>query len=498
MGNRSTEDSDLIAAAREGDREAFGQLFLRYRRAALGFARQLTGSDARAADLVSEAFIKILGQLDRGDGPKFGFLPYLTTTIRNLHIDGHRRDKRQFLVEDVADVVPADLARTPNPASQHAENATLMAAFAALPDGWREVLWRVEVLGQSHDETASAMGIKANAVGVMAFRAREGLREAYIAEHLVVNEDEACREAAIHIPRYVRGTLGARRAEKLTEHLRTCEHCRAAVADVREINTNLSGLLVPVLVGSVAFSSGPSGVAVHAAPTVGRAAAAAAGLSVALLVLIGSDTPEMRPSSEPSSSPTTVERPNVGGSKDPVAPTDTPTAPTSSAPTAGARPPSGAPVEPERVDPTPEDPLPLPTTPAVIPVTISAPYVTVAHSSVATLVRVEVRILDAGSAPVELVVKATNVVAAVVGPEWACAETHPGAGSLRLACSRRDAATETLAVTLQYADATQPVTGQIGFEDGSQVSSFVSGAGAVPAPSPSLSWISKTLKAMTP
>jgi len=55
-------DADLIAAVRGGDTQAYGLLFERHRQAASRLARHLIpGPDAD--DLVSEAFVRVLGVL---------------------------------------------------------------------------------------------------------------------------------------------------------------------------------------------------------------------------------------------------------------------------------------------------------------------------------------------------------------------------------------------------------------------------------------------------
>ena len=78
-----SDDSSLILRAREGDRDAYAELFERHHRAALNYARSIAGP-SDADDLVAEAFTKLLAALGRDIGPVTSFRPYLLTTIRRL------------------------------------------------------------------------------------------------------------------------------------------------------------------------------------------------------------------------------------------------------------------------------------------------------------------------------------------------------------------------------------------------------------------------------
>ena len=68
----AASDAELISAVRGGDVDAYGTLFERHVDAARRLARQLV-SPGDADDLVSEAFVKVLGVLQRGGGPDVAF-----------------------------------------------------------------------------------------------------------------------------------------------------------------------------------------------------------------------------------------------------------------------------------------------------------------------------------------------------------------------------------------------------------------------------------------
>ena len=95
-------------------------LFARHVDAARRLARQLVrGSDAD--DLVSEAFTKVMGVLQRGGGPDIAFRAYLLTAVRRLHVDRIRGQSRLTTSDDMTASTPACRSRTPRSSSSRAE-----------------------------------------------------------------------------------------------------------------------------------------------------------------------------------------------------------------------------------------------------------------------------------------------------------------------------------------------------------------------------------------
>ena len=85
LDERQRRRADL-GRPRGGDVDAYGELFARHVEAARRLGRQLVpGPDVD--DLVSEAFAKVLGVLQRGGGPDLAFRAYLLTAVRRLHVD---------------------------------------------------------------------------------------------------------------------------------------------------------------------------------------------------------------------------------------------------------------------------------------------------------------------------------------------------------------------------------------------------------------------------
>lgn len=241
------DESSLIRRARDGDDDAYAELFARHHRAALNYARSIAGAN-EAEDLVAEAFAKLLSALRRDLGPATSFRPYLLTSIRRLWANTLRSRARYDIVEDIAGAADRLNSRTANDGDNWHEDA-IAAAFRRLPERWREVLWLGNVDGYSQAEIARQLDIKPNAVSALSFRAREGLRREYLAQHLSAAKDPGCQDAIPLLPAYVRGTLDRRKIDRAASHLENCAGCSAAVSDLRAISDNLAVALPALAAG---------------------------------------------------------------------------------------------------------------------------------------------------------------------------------------------------------------------------------------------------------
>lgn len=230
-------DTELLDRVRVGDVEAFGTLYRRHARAALGYARHWSHDCATAEDLRAEAFSRTLRALLSGRGPRGSLKPYLYTVIRNVSAGWSRRDGMTQLAGDLTDLPVPDRAGDAYLASF--EYALAIRAFNALPERWRTVLWHSLVDDQERGQVAAQLGIAAPAAASLAYRAREGLRQAYLQQHISRVESESCRPFAERLGAYTRDGLGSREDRGVRSHLRGCEPCSALAEMLRNINAQL-------------------------------------------------------------------------------------------------------------------------------------------------------------------------------------------------------------------------------------------------------------------
>lgn len=181
----SSPDAMLIDSVRRGEVGAYGQLYQQHVDSAYGFARRFGQGPADAQDLVAETFAKVLAALLAGRGPDSTFRAYLFTTLRHLAYDKARRDRRLQFVDDLSELrVEAVTVAAIDTAVAEVERSLAMRAFNGLPERWQWVLWHTEIDGQSPAELAPLLGLRPNSVAALAYRARAGLRAAYLqAQH---------------------------------------------------------------------------------------------------------------------------------------------------------------------------------------------------------------------------------------------------------------------------------------------------------------------------
>jgi RNA polymerase sigma factor (sigma-70 family) len=270
----TTSDEELIANARSGDQNAFAELWRRHYRSGARVARQFTSS-IDADDLVSEAYTRIYQRVLAGGGPSGAFRPYLYTTIRNLASTWGAKS-RDVQVDDIADY--EDPATIDDPVAVALDRTLTARAFRSLPERWQSVLWYTEVEGMDPHEVAPILGMSANGVAALGYRAREGLRKAWLQAHVSeAGVSEACKWTIARLGENARHSLTPREQQKLSDHLLNCAKCAIVSEEVDEVGSHLAMVLLPIMLGA-----GVGGILL-ATLTHGTAATAATAASATLL-----------------------------------------------------------------------------------------------------------------------------------------------------------------------------------------------------------------------
>ena len=278
-------DADLVLRTRAGDRRAFAELWRRHYRSGLTVASSITSS-FDADDLVQEAYSRIYQAIAKGGGPTGSFRAYLFTSIRNTAA-GWGRARRETAIDE--------LEALPDPdADAHATDEALdrsltHRAFRSLPTRWQEVLWYTEIEQMKPAEIAPLLGMKATAVAQLAFRAREGLREAWIQAHLqTVADGSDCQWTIERLGAYARDNLGTRDHKKLEAHLADCARCTIVASEATEVSHRLALVLLPLTIGAGAATAYLATLQGGAAPLVALAAGASGTMPGAVTVGAGS------------------------------------------------------------------------------------------------------------------------------------------------------------------------------------------------------------------
>jgi len=266
-------------------------LYAEHQPAALRLARALAPA-SEAEDLVAGSFANIAELMNRqGHAAPREFKPYLMTTVRHQAASAARGRHRLVLI---ADPEPPAAPGADELAARRDEAGRARRAFASLDRRWQDVLWAVEVEGRRPAELAGRFGLSPNGVAQLAVRAREGLRQAYLAGHAGDIPGD-CRPFADLLPAGTRGRLGPRQQARLSRHLRGCARCSALSGELTALNENLGTLIGPgaLAAGSVAAGRRLLGSLLHqpAAVTFSSIAVAAAALTATVPLTVTSTVP---------------------------------------------------------------------------------------------------------------------------------------------------------------------------------------------------------------
>lgn len=181
----------VLASARSGDAEAFGEMVLPYSSGLYRRALRMTGSPADAEDVRQETLLKAFsrfdqfaGQQDEGKDDLHAWVTRITTNA-SIDLIRQRRDGKYISLEEPCSSPEETFgsrlaARVDNPEENYArqEMRSLIAgAIAHLTPDLRQICLLRDVLQYSTHEVAARLGISAVAVRLRLFRAHRRLRE---------------------------------------------------------------------------------------------------------------------------------------------------------------------------------------------------------------------------------------------------------------------------------------------------------------------------------
>jgi RNA polymerase sigma-70 factor, ECF subfamily len=168
----ASDDATWVAAARDGDRTAFGQLYERYARMVHGvlLAKVRVGD---VDDLVQEVFIRALRRLSTlRETASFG--AWLAAIARNVAHDYHRRLVPEEPLPD--DAPDHDVQYGMSGGDQDRPSAAILEALMSLSETYRETLILRLVEGMTGPEIAARTGMTHGSVRVNLHRGMEQLR----------------------------------------------------------------------------------------------------------------------------------------------------------------------------------------------------------------------------------------------------------------------------------------------------------------------------------
>jgi RNA polymerase sigma-70 factor, ECF subfamily len=163
-----------MAAVRQGRREAFEEIFARYRGPIWAFFRRRTPDRETAAELAQDVFVAVLDAAARYEG-RGAFRSYLFGVATHLLAAWRRRTPATMATS----IANADVAGTN---ADPADVLWVRRAIDSLDPIDRDVLMLREYEALTYDEIATLLGVPINTVRSRLFRARLALKAELEAE----------------------------------------------------------------------------------------------------------------------------------------------------------------------------------------------------------------------------------------------------------------------------------------------------------------------------
>jgi RNA polymerase sigma-70 factor, ECF subfamily len=161
-------DEQLILEFQKGSREAFREIFERYRERLYGFLRRRLENPARAEELTQECFLAVIRNAKRYE-PRATFRSYLYGIAINIVSAERRKMGREVEQNENHDRVAVEA----NPDAA----LWIRRAIEELDKTDREILMLREYEQLSYSEIAGLLRLPINTVRSRLFRARMALRE---------------------------------------------------------------------------------------------------------------------------------------------------------------------------------------------------------------------------------------------------------------------------------------------------------------------------------
>jgi RNA polymerase sigma-70 factor (ECF subfamily) len=178
--------ADLVRRAQAGDLDAFQQLFEKYQRGVYNIIFQMVRSDADAADLTQDVFVRVWKSLPRLEAPE-AFVSWLYRIATNLSrnwIRDNTRVRQESLDQPIGNAEEEGSARevadpTGDPATitqTRSMQEVVQRAIQGLSEDHRLVVTLHHLEGRSVEEIADIMKCSVGTVKSRLSRARDALR----------------------------------------------------------------------------------------------------------------------------------------------------------------------------------------------------------------------------------------------------------------------------------------------------------------------------------
>ncbi len=186
-GFKKLTDGELIVDAVNGRVDGFEELIRRYQRPITGYVFRMLGNYESSLDVTQEVFIKVYKSLSKYS-PEYKFSTWLYRIAHNAAIDHMRRNPispQSLEVENADGTYQLQIeSRRPSPEQDHEQKEwryEIDTVVKCLPPAYRDLIVLRHSRDLSYDEIAEVTGLPLGTVKNRLFRAREMMREMFVA-----------------------------------------------------------------------------------------------------------------------------------------------------------------------------------------------------------------------------------------------------------------------------------------------------------------------------
>jgi len=179
MIDASSDETLLVAKAKNGDKAAFSVLVECHQNRLYRFILKNVHCPAQARDLAQESLLQAYLCLDSFNGSA-RFSTWLTGIALNLTRNHLNRGPQRLFIDDGEEHLSSMSNTLDDPSLRHQKNtemAALAEAIADLPADMRECLVLVALEGHSYEEATQLLAVPVGTVKSRICRARQKLRE---------------------------------------------------------------------------------------------------------------------------------------------------------------------------------------------------------------------------------------------------------------------------------------------------------------------------------
>jgi RNA polymerase sigma-70 factor (ECF subfamily) len=169
-------DLALVKRYRNGDREAFTELVVRYQRPIYNAAFWILRSADDARDVAQEVFLRVVERLDEYDA-QHRFFSWIYRIAVNESLNRLRRNEHEEPLDEDVDLPGADSANPETQAGDAERSQQIQRALMTLSSNDRTVLTLRHFSDCSYQEIAQILDLDEKTVKSRLFEARQRLRD---------------------------------------------------------------------------------------------------------------------------------------------------------------------------------------------------------------------------------------------------------------------------------------------------------------------------------